>query len=349
MPTVKIKKDGKWEYAATPAHAHKASDITDLNIDIPSVSDTYDETSSDAMSGKAVAEALQTISIPEAYEHPETHPATMITGLASVATSGSYNDLSDKPTIPSIDGLATEEYVDEKISSIKIPEIPEATFEQVQADWDEIDTTSPAYIKNKPTISGDGSASVQANWTQVDSAAADFIKNKPFGEEELKECLQTEEGLQFTYSSDFGVFAHSVPVAPFTLEADCEYVIVWDCKEYTRTSFAFVAPNGAECIGVGNPLAAGQAPNEDLFCIVYDKTYNYIQYLSLEQVSTHTIGIFKSQFIVTKIDPKYLPDGIGGGSSLPEVTTSDAGKFLRVSADGLWVAESIPNAEEASF
>ena len=34
------------------------------------------------------------------YNHPTTHPASMITGLATVATSGSYADLSDKPTIP---------------------------------------------------------------------------------------------------------------------------------------------------------------------------------------------------------------------------------------------------------
>lgn len=32
------------------------------------------------------------------YTHPASHPATMITGLASVATSGSYDDLTDKPT-----------------------------------------------------------------------------------------------------------------------------------------------------------------------------------------------------------------------------------------------------------
>lgn len=37
------------------------------------------------------------------YTHPSTHPASMITGLASVATSGSYNDLTDKPTIPVVD------------------------------------------------------------------------------------------------------------------------------------------------------------------------------------------------------------------------------------------------------
>lgn len=32
------------------------------------------------------------------YTHPATHAASMITGLSAVATSGSYDDLSDKPT-----------------------------------------------------------------------------------------------------------------------------------------------------------------------------------------------------------------------------------------------------------
>lgn len=50
---------------------------------------------------------------------------TTTVALADVATSGSYNDLSDKPTIPAA---------------------------QVQADWDVTDTTSKAFIKNKPYI-----------------------------------------------------------------------------------------------------------------------------------------------------------------------------------------------------
>ena len=41
------------------------------------------------------------------YTHPTSHPASMITGLATVATSGSYNDLSNKPTIPSAYTLPT--------------------------------------------------------------------------------------------------------------------------------------------------------------------------------------------------------------------------------------------------
>lgn len=32
------------------------------------------------------------------YQHPATHPVGMITGLATVATTGNYNDLSNKPT-----------------------------------------------------------------------------------------------------------------------------------------------------------------------------------------------------------------------------------------------------------
>lgn len=45
--------------------------------------------------------------------------------LATVATSGSYNDLLNKPTIPAA---------------------------QVQSDWNEADSSSKAYILNKPTI-----------------------------------------------------------------------------------------------------------------------------------------------------------------------------------------------------
>ena len=36
------------------------------------------------------------------YTHPSSHPASMITGLATVATSGKYSDLSGRPTIPTV-------------------------------------------------------------------------------------------------------------------------------------------------------------------------------------------------------------------------------------------------------
>lgn len=110
--------------------------------------------------------------------------------LATVATSGSYTDLSNKPTIPAA---------------------------QVQSDWLEADSSAVDYIKNKPNLatvatsgsytdlsnkptdatqsaSGlmsstdktklDGIASgaevnVQSDWSQSDNMADDYIKNKP--------------------------------------------------------------------------------------------------------------------------------------------------------------------------
>lgn len=44
--------------------------------------------------------------------------------LSTVATSGSYNDLSNKPSIPSTTGLASTNYVDDKIAAIVIPTVP---------------------------------------------------------------------------------------------------------------------------------------------------------------------------------------------------------------------------------
>lgn len=91
------------DYAA-PAHSHDQSDIDGLAT---------------ALNGKAAADHSHTgyaaashshsyndltnkPTIPSAYSHPASHPASMITGLAKVATSGSYSDLSNKPTIPTI-------------------------------------------------------------------------------------------------------------------------------------------------------------------------------------------------------------------------------------------------------
>lgn len=85
--------------------------------------------------------------------------------LATVATSGSYTDLSNKPTIPAA---------------------------QVNADWDA--TTGVAKILNKPTlatVATSGSytdlsnkptipaAQIQSDWTQTNNACKDYIKNKP--------------------------------------------------------------------------------------------------------------------------------------------------------------------------
>lgn len=95
--------------------------------------------------------------------------------LAKVATSGSYNDLSNKPTIPSldgyaktsdipsIDGLATEEYVDEKVSSMTAPKYSEGLAYTLSGDGNsyilsyrgtctDTDIVIPSTYNEKPVI-----------------------------------------------------------------------------------------------------------------------------------------------------------------------------------------------------
>ena len=45
-------------------------------------------------------------------------------------------------------------------------------------------------------------------------------------------------------------------------------------------------------------------------------------------------------------DAKVVGDAI---AAIPTVTSSDNGKFLRVSAEGKWVAQTVLNAEEVAF
>lgn len=70
-------------------------------------------------------------------------------GLATVAATGNYGDLSGTPTIPAA---------------------------PVQSDWSVTDNQSLAFIKNKPSIPA---AQVQSSWTQSDTSAPDYIRNKP--------------------------------------------------------------------------------------------------------------------------------------------------------------------------
>lgn len=48
--------------------------------------------------------------IPGEYTHPENHPASMVTGLAIVATTGNYDDLNGKPTIPVVPFIEDTSY-----------------------------------------------------------------------------------------------------------------------------------------------------------------------------------------------------------------------------------------------
>lgn len=74
--------------------------------------------------------------------------ASLVSGLATVATTGQYSDLYGLPTIPAA---------------------------QIQSDWNQTNSSAKDYIKNKPTIPA---AQIQSDWAQTNTSAKDYIKNK---------------------------------------------------------------------------------------------------------------------------------------------------------------------------
>ena len=75
---------------------------TEAKLAIPAINELHSE-----MAGK---QDVITAENPLAVEN--------ISGLSEVATTGSYNSLSDKPEIPSVEGLAEKSYVDEELAKI---------------------------------------------------------------------------------------------------------------------------------------------------------------------------------------------------------------------------------------
>lgn len=98
--------------------------------------------------------------------------------FARVATTGSYTDLNDKPTIPTKTSELTNDsgfttFSGDYNDLTNKPTIPAP---QVQADWQQNDSTQPDYIKNRPSMP---SAQIQSDWNQTNTSEVDYIKNKP--------------------------------------------------------------------------------------------------------------------------------------------------------------------------
>lgn len=306
-------------------------DIVNSNV---TVSDTYDATSSAAMSGKAVAEALKTVEVD-------------VAGLAEVATSGDYNDLINKPTIPSINGLATETYVNEQIAAIDIPEY----VQQVQADWTETDESSPAYIKNKPSISADGSLPVPqsaevgqylmvsgvdddgaiTSMTTVDTTASDWetMANKPFGEEKNQmDILPLTRYENFTLDTEFNLYAYGIQT-DCTLTVGENYNVSWDGVEYTCEAIDVGAAwGGLQIVAFGNGTEFGYSGNNEPFIVMCNNENGYLTLVCLthtEPCEYHDVRIYQNTTSITKIDPKFLPT-TSGVSSWNDLTDKPFGE-----------------------
>lgn len=73
------------------------------------------------------------------------------------------------------DDNSTHKFVSAEEKS-KLSGIEAGAEVNVQADWNEEDSSKDGYIKNKPSIPAE---QIQADWNQNDNTKKDFIKNKP--------------------------------------------------------------------------------------------------------------------------------------------------------------------------
>ena len=92
--------------------------------------------------------------------------------LSTVAFTGSYNNLIDKPTIPDVSDYYTkaETYSQDEVNTLLGAKADTSSLSTVATTGDYDD------LLNKPTIPA---AQVQSDWSQADNTQVDYIKNKP--------------------------------------------------------------------------------------------------------------------------------------------------------------------------
>ena len=113
-----------------------------------------------------------------------------------------------------------------------------------------------------------------------------------------REVLLPKTELHFMLIPDLNAYASVDTTPDFTLTFGDEYVVVWGSDEFTRTAFLFTqedgSENGAECIAIGNSVAAGGSDNGDPFAVVYDATNSRMYYFSTDDTESRFVSVYRS-------------------------------------------------------
>lgn len=151
--------------------------------------------------------------IPEAYTHPDTHPASMITGLADAAISGEYADIKNKPfgdiiVVPSMDYEFEKNKDLDDLYLCNLPLRDEITVgENYTVIWDGAEYTCKAKDAEELNVGFSGG---------IFLGNSQKILNLGFGEntgEPFVICLSTEKKT-LSANTDDSSESHTIYVAP---------------------------------------------------------------------------------------------------------------------------------------
>lgn len=124
------------------------------------------------------------------YTHPATHPAGMITGLADVAKSGSYNDLTDKPNIPA------SAIVDSELSSTSVNPVQNKVISAALSSKADNSVLS-TYL---PLTGGTLTGGITASNFQTETGATSYFQCRKFRGE--------GDANSYYHAIDFGYSGH---------------------------------------------------------------------------------------------------------------------------------------------
>ena len=264
--------------------------------------------------------------VAEILHKPDLSVYAQSANLATVATSGDYNDLSNRPSIPAAQvnadwdansgvsqilnkpNLATVATTGDYSDLQNKPSIPAA---QVQSDWTESNSTSKAYIQHKPDLSvyaqsanlatvattgdyGDllnrptiPAAQVQSNWNESDNTSKAYIQNKP----DLSVYAQSSSLAAVATTGDYVDLINKPTIPAAQIQAD------WNESDNTSKAYIQNKPTIPAAVTV-------------------DQTYNASS--SNPQSGTAVAGAIAAISV----------------DEVPAVTSSDDGKVLKATYSG---------------
>ena len=268
--------------------------------------------------------------------------------LATVATTGDYDDLVNKPAIPAAQvnsdwnsnsgvsqilnkpSLAAVATTGDYGDLLNKPSIPAA---QVQSNWSESDSSAVSYIQNKPSnlvqdasyvhtdenftsaektklagIAAGAEVNVQANWTESDSSSDSYIQNKPQNLVQDASYVHTDEN--FTS-------AEKTKLAGIAANAEVNVQADWNESDSSSDSYIQNKPT------ISNVPDVTSSDDAKVLKASYSGGVGSYSW-ETETGTTYSAG--------TGID--ITNNTISVENPLPSSTSADEGKVLKVDANG---------------